>query len=335
MKEENIYEIKALYRDDFRVKGYRFGEGKNTVCIMGSFRGNEYQQIYVCSRLIRRLREMEVKGELARGKSMLVIPCGNPYSVNIKKRFWSIDNTDINRMFPGYDKGETTQRIADGIFKEIKDYPYGIQFASFYMPGNFVPQVRMMKTGEENIELAKNFGLPFVVLHHPRPFDTATLNYNWQIWETNAFSLYTTSTSAIDKEAAKQAVNAVLHFLSTIGMLDYRGYEGSVSRVVESSSFLNIRTRRAGFFEGLLNAGEAVKKGQLLARILDPYTSEIRQNILAPADGTAAFVHNETLAYQNTAVIKLIPEEGSADLKGGETASGFSYPGPGENTGLT
>ncbi len=55
----------------------------------------------------------------------------------IKKRFWSIDNTDINRMFPGYDKGETTQRIAAGIFEKIKDYKYGIQFASFYIPGGW------------------------------------------------------------------------------------------------------------------------------------------------------------------------------------------------------
>ena len=38
-------------------------------------------------------------------RTLMVIPCCNPYSVNVKKRFWSIDNTDINRMFPGYDKG--------------------------------------------------------------------------------------------------------------------------------------------------------------------------------------------------------------------------------------
>ena len=58
------------------------------------------------------------------------------FTMNIKKRFWTIDNTDINRMFPGYDRGETTQRIAAGIFDKINDYKYGIQFASFYTPGN-------------------------------------------------------------------------------------------------------------------------------------------------------------------------------------------------------
>ena len=192
MRRETLYQIHALYRDDFRISSFQFGEGEKSLCIMGSMRGNEYQQIYVASQLIQKLKRLEEKGRIVPGKQVLVIPCANPYSVNAQKRFWTIDNTDINRMFPGYDQGETTQRIADGIFEKIKDYEYGIQFASFYMPGNFVPQVRMMKTGRENIELAKEFGLPYVVLHTPRPFDTTTLNFNWQVWNTQAFSIYTT-----------------------------------------------------------------------------------------------------------------------------------------------
>ncbi len=308
MKKEVLYKIDGLYRDDFRVTGYKFGSGEKSVCIMGSMRGNEYQQIYACSQLIQKLKKLEEKGRITKNKEILVIPCGNPYSVNIKKRFWIIDNTDINRMYPGYSLGETTQRIAGGIFENIKDYAYGIQFASFYMPGDFVPQIRVMKTGSENIELAKKFGLPYVVLHNPRPFDTATLNYNWQIWETDAFSIYTTSTSAIDRKSAKQAVDAVLNFLSVQGILDYKGYAGYISRVVESKDLVNVRTSCAGFFERLVNAGERVEKGQLLARVVDPYTSEIRQEIVSPADGTVAFAYNEIPAYQNTAVYKLIEE---------------------------
>ena len=37
--------------------------------------------------------------------------------MNVGKRFFPVDNTDINRMFPGYDKGETTQRLADGVLQ--------------------------------------------------------------------------------------------------------------------------------------------------------------------------------------------------------------------------
>jgi predicted deacylase len=309
LQKEILYEIKAIYRDDFRITGYRFGRGKHSVCIMGSLRGNEYQQIYVCSQLIKKFRVLEERGRIKEGKEILVIPCGNPYSVNTQKRFWTIDNTDINRMFPGYDLGETTQRIAGGIFEKVKDYDYGIQFASFYMPGNFVPQVRMMKTGAENVELAKKFGLPYVVLHNPRPFDTTTLNYNWQVWETDAFSIYTTSTKEIDKGSAKQALDAILNFLSKQDIIEYKGYEGYISRVVESQNFIDVRTTCAGFFEQCAKAGEKVEAGQVLAVITDPYTAEILQEITSPVSGIVAFAHNETLAYQNTAVYKLIPEE--------------------------
>lgn len=308
MRQETLYQIHALYRDDFRVTSFQFGEGEKCICVVGSMRGNEYQQIYACSRLIQKLKGLEEKGKLKTGKQIEVIPCINPYSMNAKKRFWTIDNTDINRMFPGYDLGETTQRIADGVFKEIKEYEYGIQFASFYMPGNFVPQVRMMKTGREKVELAKKFGLPYVVLHNPRPFDTTTLNYNWQLWDTNAFSLYTTSTGAIDKESADQAVSAILNFMSKQDIIDYQGYEGYISRVVESKDMLNIRTEKAGFFMGEIKAGQRVQKGDVLARIVAPYTGEVRQLIKASEDGIVAFVHNETLAYQYTAVIKLITD---------------------------
>ena len=56
MKKEVLYEIKAIYRDDFRVTGYTFGEGEKALCIVGSMRGNENQQLFCCSRLVARLR---------------------------------------------------------------------------------------------------------------------------------------------------------------------------------------------------------------------------------------------------------------------------------------
>ena len=58
MKKKTIYEINSLYRDNFRVTGYEFGNGKKSVCVVGSIRGNEIQQLYTCSQLIRRLKRM-------------------------------------------------------------------------------------------------------------------------------------------------------------------------------------------------------------------------------------------------------------------------------------
>lgn len=306
MTKETLFEIKALYRDDFRVTGYRFGKGQKAVCIVGNIRGNEVQQLYACSQVIKRLKKLETEGKIREGKEILVIPSLNPSSMNIKKRFFPTDNTDINRMFPGYDLGETTQRIAAKAFDIMKEYTYGMQFASFYMPGSFIPHVRMMKTGFEDVEMAKQFGFPYIVLRSPRPYDTTTLNYNWQIWETNAFSIYTTTTAEVDKESAGTAIRSILNFLSKEGIVDYCGHEGYISRVVEDTDMVPVRTRVAGIFESEVKVGDEVLKGQLLARVIDPYEGEVSETLTAPIDGIVFFQHNDPLTYADTAVFKLM-----------------------------
>lgn len=309
MKKIIVYEIKGLYRDDFRVTGYEFGKGKEAVCIVGSMRGNEIQQLYCCSCLVRKLKQMEAEGRLSDECRILVIPCANPYSMNTQKRFWPVDNTDINRMFPGYHLGETTQRIADGVFRVISKYRFGIQFTSFYMPGEFMPHVRMMSTGFEDKEIAKQFGMPYVVLRQVRPYDTTTLNYNWQIWETQAFSMYTNTTTRVDKKSAKEAVRGILTFMHKQGIVEYHGHDGYLSQVVRDVDMISVRTAKAGLFDPLVEVGAEVEQGQILARIIDAYEGEIIDELAAPVDGIVFFMHGEPLTYSNTAVFKLVVRE--------------------------
>ena len=306
MNKRIIYEMIGLYRDDFQITGYEFGEGKESVCIVGSSRGNEVQQIYCCSKLVKKFRQLEAEGRICEGHKILIIPSLNPYSMNIQKRFWSTDNTDINRMFPGYDLGETTQRIADGVFQEISEYQFGIQFTSFYMPGNFVAHIRLMDEGYSRIETAMQFGLPYVVKRKVRPYDTATLNYNWQVWNTEAFSLYTTATEQIDPNGAGQAVLAVMNFLSAQGIIRYQVPVLAESKVIIDTELVSVRTSESGVFEPLVKAGEEVRVGQPLANIIHPYESELIETLYAPVDGKIFFIHNAPLTYANTAVIKLV-----------------------------
>ena len=103
-----------------------------------------------------------------------MVPCVNHFSMNVGSRFWVMGKTDINRMLPGYDQGETTQRIAAALFQAVQGYKYGIHFASFYLPGNFVPHVRIMNTGYRTVSLGNLFGLPYADVvrvqdFYPRP----------------------------------------------------------------------------------------------------------------------------------------------------------------------
>lgn len=310
MREKIIYEIKSLYRDDFRVTGYEFGSGEKSACIVGGCRGNEVQQIYTCSQIVKKLKNLEKRGKILPGHKILVIPSMNPYSMNIQKRFWPTDNSDINRMFPGYHLGETTQRIAAGVFEAIKDYRYGMQFTSFYMPGKFTPHIRMMQTGFERVELAKQFGMPYVVLRQVRPYDTTTLNYNWQIWESNAFSVYTTSTDRIEKGSAVQAVHSVLHFLDSQGIINYKVHDGYISRVITDTEMTSVRTESSGIFDGKVSVGQEVFQGELLAEIIDPYEGEILEKIFSPVDGIIFFAHDDPLTYSHTSVYKVVKNMG-------------------------
>lgn len=315
MEKTTIYSFHPLYRDEFKVEGFRFGSGEKALCVVGSLRGNEYQQMYTAAHLVSRLKELEAEGRLAGGREILVIPCANPASINIKKRFWSIDNTDINRMFPGYDAGETTQRIAAGIFDGIREYRMGIQFASFYMKGSFMPHIRMMKTGFENTELAGKFGLPYVLVRQPRPFDTTTLNYNWQIWETDAFSFYTTNTETVDRQSSHAAISSILYFMAQTGLIteldmekeaSYSAFAPVESRIAEDENMVTVRAPRAGFFHGYVRPGDHVKEGQLLAQIDSALDASLLAEITAPASGVILFAHTENVTYSHSAVFKIV-----------------------------
>lgn len=306
MIKESLYTFKSPYRQDMHMYGYHFGRGEKSACIVGAIRGNEVQQLYICSKLVQRLKELEQKGAIASGKCITVIPSVNHYSMNVGKHFWPSDNTDINRMFPGYNLGETTQRIAAGLFEAVKGYEYGIQLASFYIPGDFVAHVRMMDTGYQNASLANLFGLPYVVIRKPRPIDTTTLNYNWQVWESNAFSVYTNKTDSIDEQSAQQAVSAILRFLNRMGILRYNCHGGFISSTIHEDELMSVVSDVPGIFLRRKNAGEEVQVGDVLAEIIDPLEGEIREQILAPSDGVIFFAHDEPLVMEHSTVFKLI-----------------------------
>ena len=306
MKKKIIYEIKGLYRDSFRITGFEFGKGKKSLCIVGSMRGNEVQQLYCCSQLVKKFRQLEEERRIRPDVKILIIPCCNPYSINTQKRFWTIDNTDINRMFPGYDLGETTQRIADGIFSQIKDYEYGIQFTSFCMPGEFIPHVRLMDEGYSDVITAMKFGMPYVVKRTVRPYDTATLNYNWQVWNTKAYSLYTSTTSRIDKKSAGQAVLSVLRFCKSVGFVKYQENGDHPSIVISDKELISVRTAKSGIFEPLVKVGDSVDEGTPLAEIINPYDGSVMETLYAPRRGTLFFMHSDPITYAETAVIKMV-----------------------------
>lgn len=306
MKKEIIYSLSGLYRDDFRITGYRFGKGEKTCCIIGSLRGDEIQSLYICSQLVKTLADIEEKGDLAHGQEVLVIPSANSFSMNIGKRLWCLDNTDINRMFPGDPEGETTQRIAASVFNELKQYKYAVMYPSFYIPGIFVPHIRMMKTATENTPLADLFGLPYIVLRTPIALDRTTLNYNLQMSGTAAFSVYTGAAETINEGSAELGVEAALRFLSNMEIIRRGSYGENMGLIINEDDMVNVKSMAAGIYLRTCEAGDEVRQGDVLAQIIHPYEGTVTAEIKAPTDGIIFFAHKKPLVAENTLAFKMI-----------------------------
>jgi hypothetical protein len=208
-------------------------------------------------------------------------------------------------MFPGFSEGETTQRVADEVFEKVKNYKYGIQLASFYLPGEFLPHVRIIKTAFTDTNNAADFGLPNVFIAEPSPFDTATLNYNWQIWNTSAYSLYSKTTERIDKISAEIIINSILTFLSRNGLInvDIPALQNDVSIFYEKD-LINVLSPCGGILIHKVYSGEKISKDQILAEIIDPLTGIVKAVIFAPQSGRIFYSHTSNLITEHEIVYR-------------------------------
>lgn len=310
MIKETLYSSETYLRDDFEIDGYRFGNTTDTAepaaCIVGSMRGNEYQQLYICSLLVSKLKELEKQKAIVGDNQILVVPCVNNFSMNVGRKYWVSDNSDINRQFPGNKEGEPTSRLAAHFFDKVTGFRYGIHFPSFYRKGDFIPHVRMPSTGKESTSLANLFGLPYVITAKHRNFDKSTLNYNWQINGTDAFSIYSGETGNIDENLAKQAVSSVLRFLTRMGILKYNCHNGYIASIIEEEEMVPIKVDTAGIFRRFVNVGEEVKRDQLLGEVLDPYEGSILSEVRSTTDGITFFAVNQPMVLENAIAFQVI-----------------------------
>ncbi|MCR5544516.1 MAG: succinylglutamate desuccinylase/aspartoacylase family protein [Eubacterium sp.] len=314
MRQKILFSYETPFSGEHNIYGYIYGAGsysepmeaEKSAAIVGAMRGNEHQQLYICSKLSARLAMLEEAGDIVSGKSIMVVPSVNYSALNASHKYWLSDDSDINREFPGNPEGPATSRLAYYLLETLKDYTYGVQFPSFYMRGRFIPHIRMMKTGNESTNLANLFGLPFVTLNDLRPFDKCTLNYNWCEAGTEAFSLYSGGTSRINEEYAEVAVSAVLRFLSRMGVIRYNSMGGNISTVIDEDEMVSIKSEAAGFFRRLKNVNQEIRRGDVIGEIIDPMDGHILSEVKSPCEGIIFYMQDAPLIYQNVILSRVI-----------------------------
>ena len=117
------------------------------------------------SRLASYLHRVQSRAALGQHLTarVVIVPAVNILGVNTRSRRWPFDGTDINRMFPGYDGGETTQRIADAVLRLTRAAHYRVDIHSSNLDFEELPQVRLYEPSDAERATAHSFGLPAVI----------------------------------------------------------------------------------------------------------------------------------------------------------------------------
>lgn len=309
MKRLEILSLKSPNRASFRVEGFLFGEACDgpSVAIVGAMSGDHINQLYVASRLVEYLRQKEEEGKIT-GK-ILVIPAVNTYALNMGEKFWPLDKTDINMMFPGYKEGETTQRIAAALFEALQGYDYGVILEGRRDQGVCLPYVKLIKSGYEDIEAAKDLGMRFIHYRPYGPIETVMLQYNWQLWGTKAFSIVFGKNGTIDPGTSDEVKGALVRFMSKRGILGVSVFEGYQSNIIGPENITLLKASHAGIFDSSVVCGTRVQKGEKLGRITDSLSGEKLEKIAAPCDGVVTCQYSYPLIFQNSIAFRIAAVE--------------------------
>lgn len=324
MLEEHILSLELPYHDPLDVRAFTFGidaRGKalgkggdastleRSLCVVAGIRGDEILQTLVCALLVEQLERMERSKALVPGRLIRVIPCANPTSMGIGRRFWPLDKTDINRSFPGSPGGETTQRIAAGLFEQVRGFVYGVHLSSFYLEGDFIPHVRVMQGPGERGNHGSDFCLPYVTHYEPGSFDTTTLHYNWRRCGTEAYSFYTRKTTVADEGIASEAVRSLLRFMGARGLTCKRFHGGSRSFELAERALVPVHVPVGGVCCPVVRVGDVVGKGQLLATIRDLLCGHVTARVVAPCNGVVFYHARTPLVNERTLAFQIVPDD--------------------------
>ena len=306
MKKIEILRIDSLNRSPLIVEGYLF-EGTDpkapTIAIVGAMEGKTILPLYTASKLVDFLKNCDqekIKGNI------LVIPSVNHYALNINERFWPLDKTDLNMMFPGYGEGETTQRIAKKLFDALQGYTHGIILKTREGVSTCMPYIKLFQSGYEDLESAHQFG--FRLIHHKslKPTDTVSLQYNWQLWGTKAYSVICPSDVHIDFDTSNEVFEGIVNFLSKNGIIEYKVLAGYQSTVVTNRDIEVIQTDRSGIFIPTKKIGAYVIKDEIIGKIIHAIEGKVIHRIYSPCDGMIACSYKNGLIFENAVAFRIV-----------------------------
>lgn len=243
--------------------------------VSSAIHGDEINGLDIVRRLLKHKALENLRGTL------IAIPIVNVFGFNDKSRYLP-DRRDLNRSFPGEENGSLASQIAYMFRTEIVEKcTHGIDLHTGAIHRRNLPQIRADFSLSENLQLARNFGVPVILNASPRDGSLREMVSEKKI----PMLLYEAGTALrFDHNASIIGVNGVLNVMHAIGMLDEPPNGGLITEPLVAQSSRWVRAPISGIFITVKHLGDHVSRGDRLGFITNPF-GDHETDILAPADG--------------------------------------------------
>jgi len=313
--ERELLHMTAPMREDFEIPYHDVGprEGLPRVALVAGLHGNELNGVFVLARLAHFLRQIEEgrrKDTHLLGR-VVVVPAVNVLGLNIRSRAWPFDGTDLNRMFPGYDAGETTQRIAAALLRLTEPARWRIDIHSSNVDFEELPQVRLYDPSDEERRAARWLGLPAVIERPVNATFSATLANAWRERGGHALVVQAGHAGGLQPAHCERLFRALVDFLERCGVLaglELAEPDGDVHHF-GSGHALPLISEHAGWFASRLEVGQWIQAGELVGYVYDGFRGELRAEIRAPRSGLLSGVRRQPLLCEGDLVARVLTRE--------------------------
>ncbi|MFC6673787.1 succinylglutamate desuccinylase/aspartoacylase family protein [Marinobacterium aestuariivivens] len=241
------------------VRGRKDGP---SLFVSAAIHGDELNGIEIIRRLLKYGGLRRLKGTL------ITIPIVNVYGVIHHSRYLP-DRRDLNRAFPGSERGSMTGRLADIFMREIVgNATHGIDLHTGAINRVNLPQIRANLDDRETARLAHAFGVPVVMNANLRDGSLRQaadeLGIPMLLYEAGEALRF-------DELSIRAGLKGIINVMRELGMLPSsrrRGTPRPEPFFARSSTW--VRAPSSGIFRTLCALGNWVKKGEVMGMISDP-----------------------------------------------------------------
>lgn len=246
-----------------------------TMFVSAAIHGDEIIGVEIVRRLLRTKNLNTMAGTL------LAIPIVNSLGFMNHSRYLP-DRRDLNRCFPGSEKGALAARLANLFMNEIvKKADVGIDLHSAAIHRTNLPQIRVSPSKPETMELAKIFGAPIVLTSKVRE---GSLRHSAQEEGVDILLYEAGEGLRFDEFAVRAGVSGILRVMKELEMISSKGVPKLKTASILSTKSYWLRAPAGGLLRTYRTRGEELVAGDVVGVVADPF-GEVETEVIAEYGG--------------------------------------------------